>query len=114
MVARDVQVVDVRSGGAIPGLAHDDVVEVPRRIGRRGAHPLPQRAAAPEILELVRAVKAYERLAIRAALSGSARDARAALEAHPLVGPRIGDVRPLLGDLLDANRAHVPRFTAVQ
>jgi 6-phospho-beta-glucosidase len=58
-------------------------------------------------------VKAFERLAIRAALSGEAEDVRRALEAHPLVGPRIGDVRPLLAALLDANVAYLPRFAAV-
>jgi hypothetical protein len=39
---------------------------------------------------------------------------RAALEANPLVGPRIGDVGPLLDALLEANRAHLPRFFGTQ
>ena len=108
--AGDVQVVDVRNGDAVPGLPAGEVVEVPARIDRDGAHPLPQRPMAPEMLELVLAVKEYERLAIRAALSGSREDVRRALEANPLVGPRIGDVTPLLDALLDANRAHLPRF----
>ena len=63
--------------------------------------------------ELVRAVKAYERLAIRAAESGERADVRAALEAHPLVGGRIGDVDPLLDALLEANRPYLPQFGAV-
>jgi 6-phospho-beta-glucosidase len=67
----------------------------------------------PAMLELVRAVKAFERLAIKAALSGAPADVQAALEAHPVVGPRIGDVRPLLDALLDANKQHLPRFAAV-
>ena len=111
--AGDVQVVDVRNGGAVPELGDDDVVEVPSRIDRDGAHPLPQGPMDPAMLELVRAVKAFERLAIRAALSGAPADVQAALEAHPLVGPRIGDVRPLLDALLEANRQHLPRFAAV-
>ena len=41
----DVQVVDVRNGGTLAGLADDDVVEVPARVGRGGPVPLPQRAA---------------------------------------------------------------------
>jgi 6-phospho-beta-glucosidase len=111
--AGDVQVVDVRNDGALPELDPDDVVEVPARITRDGASPLPQGPMDPDMLELVRAVKAFERLAIRAALSGEAEDARRALEAHPLVGPRIGDVRPLLAALLDANLAYLPRFAAL-
>ena len=108
--AGDVQVVDVRNGDAVDGLPPDEVVEVPARIDRDGAHPLRQPPMDDDMLTLVRAVKDYERLAIRAALSGTRADARAALEAHPLVGPRIGDVTPLLDALLEANRAHLPQF----
>jgi 6-phospho-beta-glucosidase len=108
--AGDVQVVDVRNGDAIPGLSPDDVVEVPARIDRDGAHPLAQQPMSPEMLALVRAAKEYERLAIRAARSGAREDARLALEVNPLVGPRIGDVTPLLDALLEANQAHLPQF----
>lgn len=105
--AGDVQVVDVRNGDAMSDLAPDDVVEVPARIDRDGAHPLAQPLMPPPMRDLVRAVKAFERLAIRAALSRDREDVRRALEAHPLVGPRIGDVEPLLEALLDANRAYL-------
>ncbi len=108
--AGDVQVVDVRNGEALAGLGPDDVVEVPARIDRDGAHPVPQPPMSDEMLALVRAAKEYERLAIRAARSGAREDARLALEANPLVGPRIGDVRPLLDALLEANQAHLPQF----
>src|SRR6187397_839426 len=83
--AGDVQVVDVRNDGAMAELEADDVVEVPSRIDREGAHPIRQPAMQPAMRDLVRAVKAYERLAIRAAESGERADVRAALEAHPLV-----------------------------
>ena len=89
------------------------VVEVPSRIDRDGAHPIRQPAMQPAMRDLVRAVKAYERLAIRAAESGERADVRAALEAHPLVGGRIGDVDPLLDALLEANRPYLPQFGAV-
>ena len=103
----DVQVVDVRNGGAMPDLADDDVVEVPARIDRDGAHPLPQPPMPGPMRELVLAVKAFERLAIVAARSGARDDIRRALEAHPLVGGRIGDVEPLLDALLEANRPYL-------
>jgi 6-phospho-beta-glucosidase len=108
--AGDVQVVDVRNGDAIPDLGPDDVVEIPSRIDRDGAHPIRQQPMQPAMRDLVREVKAFERLAIRAALSGERDDVRVALEAHPLVGPRIGAVDPLLDALLAANREHLPRF----
>ena len=110
--AGDVQVVDVLNGEAVSGLPADEVVEVPARIDRAGAHPLPQAPMTPEMLDLVRASKEYERLAIRAARSGAREDARLALEANPLVGPRIGDVNPLLDALLEANQSHLPQFAA--
>ena len=62
--AGDVQVVDVRNGGALAGLADDDVVELPARDRRGRARPLPQAPLAPELLGLVQHVAAYERLAV--------------------------------------------------
>jgi 6-phospho-beta-glucosidase len=81
----DVQVVDVRNQGTLTGLADDDVVEVPARIGRAGAEPLAQAPLAPELLGLVQHVAAYERLAAKAARSGDRDVARMALITHPLV-----------------------------
>jgi 6-phospho-beta-glucosidase len=105
----DVQVVDVRNGGAVRELADDEVVEVPASIDRDGAHPVPQRPLPDEMRELITQVKDYERLAISAALSGDRAVALEALRANPLVGPRT-DPEPLLAALLDANRRHLPRF----
>jgi len=81
----DVQIVDVRNDGTLAGLVDDDVVEVPARIGKRGAAPLPQGPLAPELLGLVQHVAAYERLAARAARSGDRDLARLALMTNPLV-----------------------------
>jgi 6-phospho-beta-glucosidase len=81
-----VHEVDIRNDGTLIGLADDDVVEVPARVGADGARPLPQKPLAPELLGLVQHVAAYERLTVRAALSRDVVDARKALLAHPLVG----------------------------
>jgi len=81
-----VHEVDVRNAGTLAGLADDDVVEVPARVGPDGAEPLPQPPLAPELLGLVQHVAAYERLTVRAALSRDPADARKALLAHPLIG----------------------------
>jgi 6-phospho-beta-glucosidase len=81
-----VHEVDVRNGSTLAGLAADDVVEVPARVGRDGPEPLPQPPLAPELLGLVQHVAAYERLTVRAALSRDPVDARKALLAHPLIG----------------------------
>jgi 6-phospho-beta-glucosidase len=81
-----VHEVDLRNEGTLAGLADDDVVEVPARVGRDGPEPLPQQPLAPELLGLVQHAAAYERLTVRAALSRDPADARKALLAHPLIG----------------------------
>ncbi|MEA2613489.1 MAG: 6-phospho-beta-glucosidase, partial [Chloroflexota bacterium] len=106
--AGDVQVVDVRNEGAIPDLPDSAVVEIPARIDRDGAHPLPLAPLAPEQRGLVQVVKAYEELTVAAAKSGDRDVAVRALTVNPLVG---GDVaRPLLEAMLEAGRAHMGRF----
>jgi 6-phospho-beta-glucosidase len=105
----DVQVVDVRNAGALPDLPADDVVEIPARIDRDGAHPLPLDPLAPEMRALVQHAKAYERLALEAAISGSRRTALRALLSNPLV-PGWEVAASMLDALLDANRGFLPRF----
>jgi 6-phospho-beta-glucosidase len=102
-------VVNLRNDGAIPNLADDDVVEIPARIDRDGAHPIPLAPLAPEMLGLVQHAKAYERLAIEAAVTGDRTMALKALMTNPL-GPDADRAPELLDALLDANRGNLPRF----
>jgi 6-phospho-beta-glucosidase len=81
-----VHEVDIRNNGTLAGLADDDVVEVPARVTSRGAEPLEQPPLAPELLGLTQHVAAYERLALRAALSRDPLDVKKALLTHPLIG----------------------------
>ena len=107
----DVQVVNIRNGGALDGLPDDAVVEIPARIDREGAHPVELRPLDPDMLALVQAVKGYERLTIRAARTGDRTTALRALIANPLV--RTWDVAaPLLDAMLDANAGFLPAFEA--
>ncbi|MDP9233559.1 MAG: 6-phospho-beta-glucosidase [Actinomycetota bacterium] len=105
----DVQVVDIRNDGTIPGLPDDAVVEVAARIDSQGAHPLAVEPLEPEIGGLVQQVKAYERLTVRAATSGDRAAALKALVVNPLVAD-YPVAAPLLEDLLAANRDYLPRF----
>src|SRR6266540_2588714 len=105
----DVQVVDVRNDGSLPGLPADAVVEVPARIDAAGASPLPLRPLAPELLGLVQQMKAYERLTVAAARTGDRALALEALLANPLVREYQVAV-PLLDALLESSRAYLPRF----
>jgi 6-phospho-beta-glucosidase len=81
-----VHEVDVRNAGTLAGLADDDVVEVPARVGARGLEALPQAPLAPELLGLVQHVAAYERLTAEAAVTRDPVTVRKALLAHPLIG----------------------------
>ena len=85
------------------------MVEVPCTVDREGAHPLPQRALPPEMAGLVAHCKAYERLAVDAALSGSRDTMIRALMANPLVG-QFPLAERLADALLIANRRFLPRF----
>jgi len=100
----DVQVVDIRNGTTLAGLAPDDVVEVPARIGSDGAVPLPQPPLAPELLGLVQHVAAYERIAASAAAERDLDRARLALLTNPLVR-EYGLAETLLDDLIAGDAA---------
>ena len=108
----DVQVVNVRNQGAIPGLDDDAVVEVGCRIGHADAVPLPVEPLAPEMQELVERAKAYERLTVQAAVNCDRGVALEALVANPLVRDR-AVAEPLLEALLAANREYLPAFFPV-
>lgn len=107
----DIQVVDTYNQGALPDLPDDVVVEVPARVTQEGARPLPLAPLAPDMHGLVEAARGYEELTIQAAKSGDRRDALRALAANPLV-PDWTTAEKLLGALLAANKAHLPRFFA--
>lgn len=107
----DVQVANVRNDGAIADLPDAAVVEIAARIDRDGAHPLPLAPLAPEMRGLVQQARAYEELAVAAAISGDRTTALKALMANPLVRDyRVAE--PLLAALLEANRSELPRFFA--
>ena len=107
----DEQVVNVLNEGAIPNVPPGDVVELTCRVDRAGAFAQPTDPLAPEMLGLVQHAKAYERLTIEAALTGSRDTALKALLTNPLVGD-VDRAAPMLDALLDANRAYLPRFSA--
>jgi 6-phospho-beta-glucosidase len=104
----DVQVVNVRNQGALPDLDDDAVVEIPARIDEGGAHAGPLAPLEAGMLDLVTRAKLYERLTIRAALTGDRNRARDALAANPLVTEEAAP--QLLDELLAASRPYLPRF----
>ena len=98
-------VINVRNHGAISEVEHEDVVEAPCSISRHGIVPERCGSLPEEVRGLVLAVKAYERAAIQAAVTGSAELARKAM----LLYPPIGEWEPS-ADLLRQFSAESPSF----
>ncbi|MCY3579638.1 MAG: 6-phospho-beta-glucosidase [bacterium] len=104
-------VVNVPNGDAFGDLPPDLVVEVTCLVDTTGARPRPGVPLTPEQRRLVLALHNYQRLTIRAALSGDRRVAVDALAANPLV-PSLDVAEALLDALLNAHREHLPAFFA--
>lgn len=79
---------NVRNRGNLPDLEDDDSIEVTCVVNANGALPLHSGAVPNQVRELLRQVKDYERLTVRAALSGTPADAAHALTRNPLVSSR--------------------------
>jgi 6-phospho-beta-glucosidase len=79
-------VVNTRNLGTIDDVEPEDIVEVACRVGANTITPEPCGRLPESVRGLVLAVKAYERAAIDAALSGSTTAARKAMLLYPAIG----------------------------
>lgn len=104
-----IHVVNVLNNGAINGLADDAVIECSAVIGSWGAKPLAVGNLSTNISGLLHQVKAYEQLAIEAAVEGSYDKALMALTNNPLV-PDIGRAKSILDEILEVNAPYLPQF----
>ena len=80
-----VLILNVANRSSLPFLDADAVVEVPCVVGRGGVVPVAIGTVPVEASELIGSVRAAERMAMEAALSGSRQMAVQALAMHPLV-----------------------------
>ena len=104
----EYHVVNVKNSGAISFMEDDDVVEVKCLVNRNGAAPVAvSKPQNPYIRGMMRAVKAYEKLTVSAAVNGSRSDALAALMVHPLIGD-YRKAKAVLDDMLAANAEYLP------
>ncbi len=97
---------NVPNRGAISGMVDDDVVEVSCRVDEKGVHPLSIGEVPAPQFALMRAVKAYERLAVEAIRERSEALAIQALMAHPLV-LSYSRAKPLVEEFLAAHKSLV-------
>lgn len=79
-------IVNVRNNGIIPEIDPGDVIETSSLIHDDRIDPLAVGPLPEAVRGLVLAVKAYERAAIEAAISGSERDLRKAMLLYPAIG----------------------------
>jgi 6-phospho-beta-glucosidase len=104
----EYHVVNVKNNGAVPFMADDDVLELKCMVNRDGVKPVAvKKMDIPYIKGLMQAVKAYEKLTVRAAVRESRADALAALMIHPLIGDYHKAIG-VLNDIIDANAQYLP------
>jgi 6-phospho-beta-glucosidase len=106
---RDVQIVNARNGSSIPDFPEDVSVEVPCVVGAHGVTPLVMGHFPESIRSLAIRAKAWESAVVKAAVSGSHRDAVLAMLQNPLV-PDYPTAVKLVDEMLEANRQYLPQF----
>jgi 6-phospho-beta-glucosidase len=107
-IARDERtmlILNVRNRSTLSIVDDDAVVEVPCVVDANGAHPVAINQLPKHAVGLVTSVKAAERAAIEAAVSGSRRAAITALAIHPLV-----DSVTVANRILDAYVERLPQL----
>ena len=105
----DIQVVNCLNNGAIPFMQDNDAVEVCARIGKDGAKVIKTNCNNEHIKEYMLMMKAYEKHAVKAALTGDENEAMRALLINPLVGD-YKKAKPCFDELKEAHKAHLPQF----
>lgn len=97
---------NIPNASAIDGLEPDDIVEVSCRVDRSGVRATAIGRVPEPQLALIRSIKTYERLTVRAIEARSRDLAVEALMAHPLV-VSYSRAKGLVDDYLDAHRSYL-------
>lgn len=104
-----VMILNVPNRSALPGMAADDVIETTCLVGNGVVRPFAMGALPDEDLGLIKSVKAYERLTIKAAVENSYNTALKALMLHPLV-PGYDIAKNILDDYLEQHGDYFPKL----
>lgn len=101
---KDIQTVNVQNNGIVACLPATASIEVNCVIDQQGAHPIQLSTEIDaRIRGLLQVVKAYEELAVEAAVHGDFSSALMALTTHPLV-KSASIAEKILRDILDENK----------
>ena len=106
---QEVHVVNILNKGAIPFMDDNDAVEVNAIIGKNGATPIMTNYQNKHIEELMKTIKAYEKHAVKAALTGNVDEALQALMINPLVFDA-HKARTCFNELAIAHKQYLPQF----
>lgn len=107
---KDIHTVNIKNNGTIKGIPDDSVIEVNCIVDKRGATPLLLKSPVEQkILGLIQSVKAYEILAVEAAVHGDKNAAIMALANNPLI-PSIDTAIKLFDELYELNKEYLPQF----
>ncbi|MFF2093284.1 6-phospho-beta-glucosidase [Paenibacillus sp. NPDC058174] len=106
---KDIQTLNVRNNGILDFLPDDASIEVNCVVTGQGPIPIPPQRVPEGIKGLIHTVKTYEALTIEAAISGDKGIALQAMVHHPLV-PDVAVAKPMLEEMLEANRSYLPNF----
>ncbi|MDO9121084.1 MAG: hypothetical protein Q7U31_04815, partial [Anaerolineaceae bacterium] len=105
----ETHVVNVAQRSAVPGWPEDWVLEMPCKVDKAGVHPLPAEPLPEVCYGLIARVKSFEMLTAKAAVTGDRDVLYEAMLAHPL-GPSMGEIKPVMEDLLQTHKAWLPQF----
>jgi len=106
---RDVQIVVTRNGNSLADFPEDVSVEVPCVVGAHGVTLLMMWHFPESIRSLAISAKAWESAVVKAAVSGSRRDAVLAMLQNPLV-PDYPTAVKLVDEMLEAHKQYLPQF----
>ena len=106
---KEIHVVNTVNNGAVSDLPENVVIETNSVIDKSGAHPIVYGKLPIKIRGLIQSVKAYEELAVEAAVTGDYNTALLALTIHPLV-PSANIAELILNELLEANKEYLPQY----
>ena len=107
--SQDIHVVNILNKGAIPFMDDNDAVEICARIGKNGAEPIMTNCQNEHIKEIMKQMKAYEKHAVKAALTGDEDEAMRALLINPLVYD-YHKAKPCFDEMKEAHKMYLPQF----
>jgi len=80
-------IINIKNNGALDFMDDEDIIETAAIVGKDEITPIPvQNFKNEHVIAMMRTMKEYEKMAVKAALSGEKRDAIRALMQNPLCG----------------------------